>query len=279
MASFTKIEGASNPEQLSGGAPYNKSLLKKFEINCDMGEGFGPWRMGPDEDIMPLIDRANIACGGHASDPSTMLKTVKLAQKYNVDIGAHPGLPDKEGFGRRVFLISPDDIYTMVLCQVGALKAICDSVGAKLTHIKPHGELYFYMERDDDIKAAIIKAAKVFDLPLVAFKSAHYLDIATKSDQPFIQEAYPDLHLSPEGKLVKIKAGPKLARTPDDIYECVKRAGLTGQFIDTEGGAVDLGFGDAPITFCLHSDMPDAIGNVRLARKAVDEVNEALGLV
>ncbi|EGV63818.1 hypothetical protein PSN45_004113 [Yamadazyma tenuis] len=275
---YTKAPNALTPINLSGPAPSNKKLLPKYEINCDMGEGFGPWKMGPDEDIMPLIDRANIACGGHASDPSIMLKTIKLAKKYGVAVGAHPGLPDKQGFGRRSWAIAPDDVYTMVLYQVGALKAMCDSEGVELSHIKPHGELYFYTERDAGVKAAVIRAAKVFGVPLVAGKSADYQEVAAKAGQQLIHEVYPDLHISPEGYLVKIQAGPKSLRTPERIYECVKKAGMVDQITNVDGEEMNLGFGGAPISFCLHSDMPTALENVIKTREAVDEINQLYGL-
>lgn len=276
---YVKDDNAVTPEYLKGDAKDNKEILTKFEINCDMGEGFGPWKMGPDEEIMPLIDRVNCACGGHAGSPNIMLKTVKLAKKHGKAIGAHPGLPDKEGFGRRCWDISPDDIYTMVLAQVGALKAICDSENVPMSHIKPHGELYFYIERDEAVREAVIKACKVFGLPLVAAKSTQYNNVARKMGQQLIQEVYPDLHYSPEGKLVKITAGPKAARTPEIIYDCVKRAGETDQILSTEDKLLNLNFGDSPMSFCLHSDMPAALDNIKMCRKAVDEVNQKLGLI
>ncbi|KAK1599176.1 uncharacterized protein LY79DRAFT_575704 [Colletotrichum navitas] len=123
-------------------------LARKYEINADMGEGFGRWKMGPDEELMPYIDAANIACGFHAGDPAIMLKTVRLCKRHGVKAGAHPGLQDMLGFGRRKMETDPNDMYAMVLYQVGALKAILDSEGVELSHVKPHGELFFYMQRD-----------------------------------------------------------------------------------------------------------------------------------
>ncbi|CAH6721904.1 putative lactam utilization protein Lambp [[Candida] jaroonii] len=272
-----KSEKALSPEYLAGDANDNKDILKRYEINCDMGEAFGPWRMGPDEDLMPLIDSANVACGGHAGDPGTMEKTVKLAKKYGVKVGAHPGLPDKLGFGRRIWLIAPEDIYTMVLYQVGALKAFLDAEGMELSYIKPHGELYFYIERDDEIKKAVMKAAKVFGVPLVAAKSAPYLEIIKSENQQLIQEIYPDLNYNPKGDLCRIKAGPKTVRTPEMIYDCIMKAGMADQLVDIEGNTLNINYNGSPITFCLHSDMPTALENAKLARKAVDNLNDHYG--
>lgn len=277
MPEFTKAENALSPTYLNGDANDNK-VLERYEINCDMGEGYGPWRMGNDTELMKYIDTANVACGGHAGDPSTMLETVQLAKKHNVRVGAHPGLPDKIGFGRREWLIAPHDIYTMVLYQVGALKAILDAEGMELAYIKPHGELFFYIDRDDDIKRAVIKAAKVFGVPLVGAKSAPYLAIARDNDQGLIQEVYPDLNYNKTGDLCRIKAGPKSLKTPQDIYDCVMRAGMTDQILDIDGNAMNLNYKGIPITYCLHSDMPTAVENAKMARKAIDIINAHYGL-
>ncbi|KAF7556035.1 hypothetical protein G7Z17_g1700 [Cylindrodendrum hubeiense] len=114
-------------------------LATKFKINTDMGESFGRWKMGPDEDLMPFIDVANIACGFHAGDPSIMLKTVRLCKKYGLKAGAYPGQQDLFGFGQRKIEVDPKDIYAMVLYQVGASKAMLNAEGMELSHVKPHG--------------------------------------------------------------------------------------------------------------------------------------------
>ncbi|KAJ0367955.1 hypothetical protein COL26b_011022 [Colletotrichum chrysophilum] len=141
-------------------------LASKFEINADMGEGFGRWKMGPDEELMPYIDAANIACGFHAGDPSIMHKTIALCKQHGVKAGAHPGLADLLGFGRRKMEIDPKDMYCMVLYQVGALKAMLDAQGVPLAHIKPHGELFFYMQRDLAIMRAVLEACATFKVPV-----------------------------------------------------------------------------------------------------------------
>lgn len=274
MPEFIKEGGALTPENLSGKAEDNSDILTKYEINVDMGEGFGPWKMGPDEEIMPYIDRANIACGGHAGDARIMEATIRLAKKHGVACGAHVGLPDKEGFGRRVWLIEPEDIYRLVMYQTGALKAFLDAEGVELTHIKPHGELYFYVERDENVMRAVIRAAKNFGVPVVAAKSHKYEKIAKEMGIQFIQEFYPDLNYNKDGGLARIKAGPNSLKTPEILGQQVLKAGLADQVVDIDNNTLNLQFNDSPISFCLHSDMPTALDNVKSARKAVDQLNK-----
>ena len=130
----------------------------RMTINCDMGEGFGLYRLGDDAAMMPHIDLANVACGFHASDPTTMRQTVRLAKKYAVKVGAHPSLPDLQGFGRRAMVISPTEVTDLVTYQVGALKAFLDAEDILLNHVKPHGALYGMAARDEKIAAAIADA-------------------------------------------------------------------------------------------------------------------------
>lgn len=275
--SFTKVESASSPDYLAGDATDNKTILPRFEINCDMGEGYGPWKLGPDAELMPLIDAANVACGGHAGDPKIMKETVQLAKKYGVRVGSHPGLPDKIGFGRRPWNIDPEDVYNLVVYQTGALKAFLDAEGMPLSHIKPHGELYFYVEKDEGVMRAVLRAAKVFNVPVVAAKSSRYMKVVKEYNMQLIQEVYPDLNYNPTGDLCRIKAGPNTVRTPDKIYDCVMRAGFADQLVDVNDNVINLHYDGSPISFCLHSDMPTALENATRAREAITKVNQAMG--
>lgn len=261
--------------KLQGKAESNKRHLPRFEINCDMGEGFGRWTLGPDEAIMPLIDSANIACGFHAGDYNIMEKSVKLAKKFGVRVGSHPGLPDKIGFGRRPWAIPADEVYRMILYQSGALKAFLEAEGMQLSYIKPHGQLYFYIESDEQVMRAALRAAKSLNVPIVGAKNAHYEKIAKEEGVEFIQEFYCDIDWSPEGNLVP-PAGSR-PKTPDSIYSQIEMAGNMDTCIDSEGNPLPLGFSGAPFSVCLHSDMPTALENVRMARKAIDRINELQG--
>lgn len=261
--------------QLEGSASLNSKYMDKYEIVCDMGEGFGKWTMGPDEDIMPLIDVANVACGFHAGDYNIMKKMVSLAKKYNVKVGSHPGLPDMMGFGRRRWAIAPEEIYHMVLYQTGALKAFLDAEGLPLNHIKPHGELYFYVERDEEVMRAVLKAAKVFGVPVVGAKNLRYETIAAEEGVDLIQELYIDIDWTEEGRLVPVaQSRPK---NPQIIYDTVKQAGETDAITTFDNKPLNLNFGDHPFMLCLHSDMPTALGNIKESRRALDDLNKAKG--
>ena len=131
----------------------------RMTINCDMGEGFGLYRLGDDAAMMPHIDLANVACGFHASDPSIMRETVRLAKRHGVKVGAHPSLPDMQGFGRRAMVIAPAEVADLVTYQTGALQAFLAAEDMALNHIKPHGALYGMAARDEKIAAAIAEAA------------------------------------------------------------------------------------------------------------------------
>ena len=134
--------------------------MKRIDLNCDMGESFGAWKMGADAGVMPFISSANIACGFHAGDPATIRKTVRLAVDHGVAIGAHPSLPDLMGFGRRAMKISPQDMYDLVVYQAGAVEGFARAAGAKLHHIKCHGALYNMAANDEALSEAMVRAAK-----------------------------------------------------------------------------------------------------------------------
>lgn len=178
-----------------------------IKLNCDMGESFGAWKMGLDEEIMPLVDMSNIACGFHASDPNTMDKTVKLAKNNSVIIGAHPGYPDLVGFGRRDLKCTADEIEKFVIYQIGALEAICKSNGVKVEYVKPHGALYNGMMRDEDIFRAIINGISKYDknlklMILSSPKNENYKKIADKYEIDLLFEVFADRAYMDDGSLM-----------------------------------------------------------------------------
>lgn len=143
--------------------------MYKIDLNCDLGESYGAYSIGMDEEMMQYITSANIACGFHGGDPSTMHRTVELCLKHNVAIGAHPGLPDLLGFGRRAIAISPEEAYDMVLYQIGALSAFVKSEGGELKHVKPHGALYHMTVHEEGIARAVAEAVSKIDPKLVLY--------------------------------------------------------------------------------------------------------------
>ncbi|GJC95644.1 LamB/YcsF family protein [Colletotrichum higginsianum] len=241
-------------------------LARKYEINADMGEGFGRWKMGPDEQLMPYLDAANIACGFHAGDPTIMLKTVRLCKQHGVRAGAHPGLQDMFGFGRRKIEIDPKDMYAMVLYQVGALKAILDSEGVALSHIKPHGELFFYMQRDEAIMRAVLEACATFgnDVPVYASQNPAQEAMCKELGIPFQGEVYVDIDYSPRASSY---------RSHKLCYERALSASLEDSGKDNNGDVFSFGFQGKPFSICVHSDHPTVLQNVTGVRRAVDEAN------
>src|SRR5258706_8332056 len=143
--------------------------MKTLDLNCDMGEGLGGWKMGDDAALLDHVTSANIACGFHAGDPGTIHRTVKLALDKGVALGAHPSLPDLQGFGRRRMNVSAAETYDMVLYQIGALAGFATACGGKLAHVKPHGALYNMAAKDRELAQAIAQAVKDFDPRLVPF--------------------------------------------------------------------------------------------------------------
>jgi lactam utilization protein B len=229
---------------------------------------------GPDEELIKYIDVANVACGFHAGDPSLMLKTVRMAKEHNVKVGAHPGLQDLFGFGRRRIEVDPEDMYASILYQVGALKAFLEAEGVPLNHIKPHGELFFYMQRDAVIMDAVLRAAAVYKVPVYACKNEMQKEMCAKYKLPFQEELYVDIDYNAQGALVPVAKSKKA--TPEMIYNRVLACALKDERDHNEGGVLKVGFEGKPFSICIHSDMPTALENAKAARKAVDEVNSKL---
>ncbi|KKY24948.1 putative family protein [Phaeomoniella chlamydospora] len=249
------------------------SLATKYEINSDMGEGFGRWKMGPDAELMKIIDAANIACGFHAGDPSIMLNTIRMCKANGVKAGAHPGLQDLFGFGRRKIEIDPKDMYAMILYQVGALKAMLDAEGVELNHIKPHGELFFYMLRDHTIMRAVLEACATFKVPVYGAKNEAEKNMCAELGIPFQEEIYVDVDYTAEGNLVPVAQSKP--SSSELCYKRVQQVVKTDHIWDTNDKEVKLGFNGAPFSVCIHSDNPNALANAEGTRKAVDEANAA----
>ncbi|WWD21797.1 hypothetical protein CI109_106285 [Kwoniella shandongensis] len=259
---------------LSTSSAATNSQLTRVEINVDCGEAFGLWEGGPDEELMPMIDAANIACGGHAGDPVIMRRTVALAKKHGIKVGAHPGFPDKAGFGRRVLAMSAEQAYAEMLFQVGALKAFLDEADVPLNHIKPHGMWYIMMQNNDDVNDAAMRAISHFKVPVYGLPGTLHEFGAKKYGIPFIPEAFVDVNYSAEGVLLGVPGSRKME--PEEIYSATKSLGLKGMVPAVNHVAVDVGVRDKPFTLCLHSDFKTCRENVTAARKAVDEVNKEL---
>ena len=232
-------------------------------INCDMGEGFGLYRIGDDAGIMPYITMANVACGFHASDPSVMHKTVRLAKQHGVKVGAHPSLPDLQGFGRREMKMEPRELADCLIYQIGALKGFLDAEGMPLNHIKPHGALYGMAARSEEIANAVCDAAEAFQVPLLGMARTKHEEVYTKRGFPFLAEFYVDLDYDKEGRLIITREHE--AWDPQLAAKRTLRA-ITEKKVKTVDG------NDIPMRadcICVHSDTPGAVEVAKAVRSAI----------
>jgi len=224
----------------------------RLTINCDMGEGFGLYRMGNDVALMPHVDLANVACGFHASDPSIMRATVRLAKQHGVKVGAHPSLPDLQGFGRRAMAIAPAEVTDLVTYQTGALVAFLQAENMPLNHVKPHGALYGMATRDEAIADAIADAVRPFGVPILGMAAtAHERAYAAKG-VAMIAEFYADLEYDGDGTLLL----PRVHEAVDPAHarERVLRMMREGKVTTTAGTDIAM----RAATVCVHSDTPGA---------------------
>jgi 5-oxoprolinase (ATP-hydrolysing) subunit A len=238
-------------------------------INCDMGEGFGLYKMGDDEAIMPLITVANVACGFHASDFNHMRRTVRLAKKDGVKVGAHPSLPDLQGFGRREMKIGREELVNCIIYQVGALKGFLEAEGMPLNHIKPHGALYGMAARMEEIAHAVCDAADVFKVPLMGMIGTCHERIYKTRGHKFIAEFYTDLDYADDGSLIITREHQ--AKDPKDAADRSVRAIKEGK-VKSVGGKDVAVRADA---ICVHSDTPNAVAIAVAVRDAVKPYLEA----
>lgn len=235
----------------------------KIDLNCDMGERFGQYKLGDDEAVMPFITSANIACGLHAGDPLVMQKTIRLAKKYGAAIGAHPGWPDLQGFGRREMDLSAEETEAFVLYQIGALAAFAKAEGVELRHVKPHGALYNQAAKDRVLANAIARAVKAFsvDLILVGLAGSGLIEAGTELGLRVANEGFPDRNYNPDGTLVSRKQPNAIIESPEEV--AAHAVSLAKNGIDFSGQRVNVD------TLCLHGDNVHAAQNAKLAREAL----------
>lgn len=234
-----------------------------LEINCDMGESFGLYRMGDDAAILPHVTAANVACGFHASDPVVMRRTVRLAREHGVKVGAHPSLPDLQGFGRREMKMGTEELTACILYQVGALKGFLEAEGMPLNHIKPHGALYGMSARSAEVAGAIAAAAKVFAVPVLGLAGSAHEQAYRGAGLDFIAEFYADLEYDGNGGLIitrehaAVEPAAAAARVLRAIEEGKVRA-VTGEEIPVRAQSV-----------CVHSDTPGAVAVAAAVKAAL----------
>lgn len=243
--------------------------MRRIDLNCDLGESYGAWSMGQDEQVLAEVSSANIACGFHAGDPDVMRRTVRLAAAQGVAIGAHPSLPDLQGFGRREMSISADETQSLVLYQIGALSAFAKSAGTRLHHVKPHGALYNMAARDDTLAAAIAAAVAEFDtqLVLVGLAGSALLRAGRAAGLRVAAEAFCDRRYRADGSLTPRREPGAVIH---DVEEAVQQGlliALRGQAVAGDGSPVAI----AADTLCIHGDKPDAAAFARRLRAGLEQ--------
>ena len=254
--------------------PYLHEILSQrggmLQLNCDAGESFGSWTMGLDEAIMPFIDMANFACGFHAGDPLIMERSIKLAIKHGVTIGAHPSYPDLVGFGRRSMACSLEEIEAMVIYQIAALQGFAHANGTSIAYVKPHGALYNDMMKDEKIFRAIIKAVARFNASLKVMilstvDTSRYDAIAHECGITLLYEVFADRAYDEQGFLVpRSQKGAVI----HDVNAVIKRLKL----LQTEGLLETISGQKIPLkadTLCVHGDNEEAVALVETLRKSL----------
>ena len=241
-----------------------------IDLNCDMGESFGRYTIGNDEAMMPYITSANIACGLHAGDPLVMECTVRLARAHGVGIGAHPGFPDLQGFGRRVMQLAPEEAEAFVLYQVGALAAFAKAAGAELVHVKPHGALYNLAARDRSLAEAIARAVARFSrqLILVGLANSLLVEAGLEAGLPVAREAFADRAYEADGSLRSRQLPGAVLEDPAQATEQVVRIARDGLVVAYTGEEVPV----QAETICLHGDTPTAVEIAKTIRRELEAV-------
>lgn len=241
--------------------------MRRIDLNCDLGESYGTWSMGDDDAVLAHVTSANIACGFHAGDPDTMRRTVRLAAAHGVAIGAHPSLPDLQGFGRREMALSADEAHSLVLYQIGALFAFAKSCGTRLHHVKPHGALYNMAARDPALAAAIAAAVVAFDATLILVGLAgSALPVAGRAvGLAVAAEAFCDRRYRSDGSLTPRREAGSVIHDVDEAVAQGLSIALHGEALAADGSRVAI----SADTLCIHGDKPDAAAFARRLRAAL----------
>lgn len=251
--------------------------MPSIDLNCDMGESFGAYTIGADVEVMRSITSANVACGYHGGDPAVMRRTVQLARDAGVSVGAHPGLPDLAGFGRREMRVTPQEVEDMVLYQVGALAAIAAAEGVRLRHVKAHGALYNMAARDRGLARAIASAVRAFDRTLILFVlPASELERAGEdAGLEVALEGFADRAYERDGSLSPRSRAGSVIHDPADVVSRAVRMAAGGGVTAADGSEIALRVD----TICTHGDTPGAHELTRLLRAGLEREGIAVAPV
>jgi UPF0271 protein len=239
-----------------------------IDVNSDLGESYGVWRLGDDEAMLGIVTSANVACGFHAGDPSVLRAACTLAVRHRVAIGAQVSFPDLPGFGRRHLEMAPDELRDAVLYQLGALDAFAQVAGAEIAYVKPHGALYHATATDARIAAAVVAAAAEYDVDLavLGLPGSELLAAADAAGLEAVPEAFADRAYRPDGGLVPRREAGSVLTDPDVVAERAVRIATEGEVVAVDGTVVAV----RARSICVHGDTPGAVELARAVRAALD---------
>jgi UPF0271 protein len=236
-----------------------------MDLNSDMGESYGRWQLGNDAELMEVITSANIACGWHGGDPAVMRTTVAMAVDKDVGMGAHVGLPDLLGFGRRRMQVSPDEIYDYTMYQAGALRAFAEAAGGRLQHVKPHGAFYTMSAADEGLAAALVRAVKALGDGVVLYGMGEIEPkLADEAGVGYVREGYVDLNYDNAGSLVIERN--KGAWDPEEVARRALRLATENEVGTVEGGTLPL----TVQSICIHGDAANSGEVARRVRQRLE---------
>ena len=246
----------------------------RIDLNSDLGEAYGPWRMGDDAAMLDLVSSANIACGGHASDPDTMFATLRAAAARGVAIGAHPGYADREGFGRRVIAMQPDQIARMVASQVGSLQGVAALAGAELRYVKPHGALYNLASDDRAVADAIVSAVAALPgrLAMLAMPGSELALAAEAAGIQVFAEIFADRAYLPNGRLAPRGMPGAVLHDPETVARRLLDVLDSGLMPVLEGAPIRM----PADSVCIHGDNPAAVAVASLLRQRLTEAGATI---
>jgi len=242
--------------------------MKKIDLNCDMGESFGAYKLGMDEEVIKLITSANIACGFHAGDPNVMDHTVAMAKEYGVGIGVHMGFPDLIGFGRREMDISSADLINYCIYQIGALQAFCQKHGVEIQHMKPHGSLGNMCVVNSRVANAVVDSIKMVfpNTKLFVIPGGEIHKAAVEKGLSVVQEVFADRAYTNEGNLVSRKLPGSVIKDPDEAVKHVLRMVVDSKVKTIDGELIDI----KAESICVHGDTPGALEVIRRVRDRLE---------
>ena len=243
--------------------------MSVVDLNSDLGESFGTYILGMDEDVMSHISSSNIACGWHAGDSEVMIRTVRAAKAKNVAIGAHPGYPDLVGFGRRNMTCTPDELYAYTIYQVGALLGVCASEGVTLQHVKPHGAMYNQAAKDPKLAGAIARAIKSLGggIILMGLANSAFETAAQEQGIPFAAEAFADRGYQADGSLVPRDKPGAFIHDPDEAAARMLKLVQEGTILTPDGQTLKL----KAHTICMHGDSPEAVKMAQVVKATLEK--------